>query len=86
MKAQQFVMPDLIPDSYWVTTCGHRIFPDGTRFLVVEERPDGLLRAWRDGMRPLYVRAGTILRPEQIQRREDDEKRTRGDIGSTDSR
>jgi len=70
MKAQQFVMPDLIPDSYWVTTYGHGIFKDGTRFLVVEERPDELLRAWRDGMRPLHVRAGTILRPEQVRREE----------------
>jgi len=64
MKAQQLAMPDLIPDSYWVTTCGHRIFPDGTRFLVVEERPDGLLRAWRDGIRPLHI--GTLLWPEQV--------------------
>jgi hypothetical protein len=44
LTPSQLVMPETIPGSYWVHVTGHLIWPDGTRFLVVEERGDGWLR------------------------------------------
>ena len=65
----QLAFPELL-DSYWVKTKGHAIIPDGTRFLIVEEREDGWLRGWRDGVRlpGQRVRGGTLLRPCLVER------------------
>jgi len=65
-EANQLIMPETIPDSYWVEVMGHAIIPDGTRYLVVHERSDSLLLAWRDGVKPDF--GGTLLPPEYVRK------------------
>lgn len=36
MKTGQLVFSELISGSFWVTTRGHGVIPDGCRFLVIE--------------------------------------------------
>jgi hypothetical protein len=62
----QLAMPELIDGAYWVTVCGHGIIKDGTRFLVVQDRGDGWLVAWKDGIQPRH--SGTLLKRGQVER------------------
>jgi len=47
-------------------TAGHGAFPDGTRFLVVEQWAKGWLLGWRDGVEPAHT--GTLLREDLVRR------------------
>lgn len=48
----------------WVETVSHRVLPPGAKFLVREDRGDGWLLCWRDGVKPLHF--GTLLREEHV--------------------
>ena len=67
----QLAIPDLIPGSFWVTTQGHGVIPDGRRFLVVEHYGDGWWLAWEGGIAPRHL--GTLLREKDFQREVDDD-------------
>lgn len=67
-------MPELIPGSFWVTTQGHGVIPDGRRFLVVSAWGDGCWWvAWENGVAPLHM--GTLLKEEHFQREERDHEK-----------
>lgn len=62
----QLVLPELIPDSFWVVTKGHGVIPDGCRFLVIENYRDGWWLAWENGVKPLNM--GTLLKEKGFRR------------------
>lgn len=68
MTNGQLVLPTALPGSYWVTVHGHGTITEGVRFLIVEERDDGLLVGWKDGVKPRF--SGALLRQDQIERDE----------------
>ena len=45
---------------------GHRLYPAGTRFLVVETLHDKWLVCWRDGVPPDAPFRGTVLDPGEV--------------------
>ena len=61
----QLAMPGVI-GLYWVESIGHGIVPDGTEFLIVQERQDGWLVGWKNGAKPRHC--GTLLKPERTRR------------------
>lgn len=63
----QLAMPGFIPNSFWVTTQGHGVIPDGRRFLVVEDYGGGHWLAWENGVAPLHP-GGDLLREQDFRR------------------
>jgi hypothetical protein len=51
----------LLPDEEWAVSVGHKVFPDGTRFLVRQQWAEGVLLCWRDGVEPPLGVLGTLL-------------------------
>jgi len=58
----QLVMPTV--DDQWVVVTDHAIIPAGTRYLVKEDRGDGWMLCWRDGMKPVH--AGSLLHEKHV--------------------
>lgn len=44
----------------WFETTGHKVFPDGTRFLVIQDRGDYYL-CWKEGQTPPPGVNGSII-------------------------
>ena len=65
----QLVFAEFLPGSFWVTTQGHSIIPDGRRFLVLSDWGNGHWLAWADGTKPRHM--GTLLREEHFRREAD---------------
>ena len=53
---------DVLPDTEWVVTKGHRVYPDGTLFLVVRRHDENFQLCWRDGIQPPSRVLGTLIR------------------------
>lgn len=65
---------ELKPDSTLV-----RFWPPGQRFLVIEEKEDGCLLCWKDGIPPQMwpLTRGTLINPKNIQEVSDHEHQAR---------
>jgi hypothetical protein len=44
----------------WVETINHQVFPDGTRFRVIETWHQDYLLCWKDGIQPPNL--GTLIK------------------------
>lgn len=64
----QLVMWEMFADTYWVVIKDHKVIPVGTRFLVMEEEPNGWLLCLRDGVEPPARVLGSLLHVNQVQR------------------